>query len=164
MLERLVSLWKLHTREEAGTAWQPVAQSEDFEGGLQTVAKRCRRSYLLAKQRPKRAAKRCDDDPTAPQLVDGVDGPATPNEDRLVVFAVFRVLEAHAGLTAATVPHYQRRASSVGQELEGRFIGKEVAQKMRDQGIELVMRVRKNMKEVARSDFDYALLRKRLLV
>jgi hypothetical protein len=62
------------------------------------------------------------------------------------------------------VPHYQRRASSVGQELEGRFIGKEVAQKMRDQGIELVMRVRKNMKEVARSDFDYALLRKRLLV
>jgi transposase len=44
------------------------------------------------------------------------------------------------------------------------YIGKEFAQKMKDKGIELVTRVRKNMKAVELSDFDRALLGKRSLV
>lgn len=44
------------------------------------------------------------------------------------------------------------------------YIGKEFAQKMKDKGIDIVTRVRKNMKEVVHSDFDRALLRKRALV
>ena len=44
------------------------------------------------------------------------------------------------------------------------YIGKEFVQKMKDKGIDLVTRVRKNMKEVMHSEFDQALLRKRSLV
>jgi transposase len=44
------------------------------------------------------------------------------------------------------------------------YIGKEFARKMKDKGIDVVTRVRKNMKEVVYSDFDQALLRKRSLV
>ena len=44
------------------------------------------------------------------------------------------------------------------------YIGKEFAQKMKDKGIDMVTRVRKNMKEVLHSEFDQALLRKRSLV
>jgi len=44
------------------------------------------------------------------------------------------------------------------------YIGKEFSQKMKDKGIDLVTRVRKNMKEVMHSEFDQALLRKRSLV
>ena len=44
------------------------------------------------------------------------------------------------------------------------YIGKEFAQKMKDKGIDLVTRVRKNMKEVVHSEFDQVLLRKRSLV
>lgn len=44
------------------------------------------------------------------------------------------------------------------------YIGKEFARKMKDKGIDLVTRVRKNMKEVVHSQFDQALLRKRSLV
>ena len=44
------------------------------------------------------------------------------------------------------------------------YIGKEFAQKMKDKGIDVVTRVRKNMKEVVHSEFDQALLRKRSLV
>ena len=44
------------------------------------------------------------------------------------------------------------------------YIGKEFAQKMKDMGINLVTRVRKNMKEVVHSEFDQVLLRKRSLV
>lgn len=44
------------------------------------------------------------------------------------------------------------------------YIGKEFVQKMKNKGIDLVTRVRKNMKEVIHSDFDQALLRKRSLV
>lgn len=44
------------------------------------------------------------------------------------------------------------------------YIGKEFAQKMKDKGVEIITRVRKNMKEVEHSDFDRALLRKRSLV
>lgn len=44
------------------------------------------------------------------------------------------------------------------------YIGKEFAQKMKDKGIDIVTRVRKNMKDVVHSDFDRALLRKRALV
>ena len=43
------------------------------------------------------------------------------------------------------------------------YIGKEFAQKMKDKGIDVVTRVRKNMKEVVHSEFDQALLRKRSL-
>jgi len=41
--------------------------------------------------------------------------------------------------------------------------GKEFARKMKDKGIDVVMRVRKNMKEVVHSEFDQVLLRKRSL-
>ena len=44
------------------------------------------------------------------------------------------------------------------------YIGKEFVQKMKNKGIDLVTRVRKNMKEVMHSEFDQALLRKRSLV
>jgi transposase len=44
------------------------------------------------------------------------------------------------------------------------YIGKEFAQKMKDKGVDIVTRVRKNMKEVVHSEFDQALLRKRSLV
>lgn len=44
------------------------------------------------------------------------------------------------------------------------YIGKEFAQKMKDKGVEVITRVRKNMKEVEHSDFDRALLRKRSLI
>ena len=44
------------------------------------------------------------------------------------------------------------------------YIGKEFAQKMKDKGIDVVTRVRKNMKKVLHSEFDQALLRKRSLV
>ncbi|ABM39386.1 IS982 family transposase [Polaromonas naphthalenivorans] len=44
------------------------------------------------------------------------------------------------------------------------YIGKDFASKMKDKGIEVVTRVRKNMKEVVHSGFDQALLRKRSLV
>ena len=44
------------------------------------------------------------------------------------------------------------------------YIGKEFVQKMKNKGIDLVTRVRKNMKEVIHCDFDQALLRKRSLV
>jgi len=44
------------------------------------------------------------------------------------------------------------------------YIGKEFAQKMKDKGVDIVTRVRKNMKEVIHSEFDQALLRKRSLV
>ncbi|MCX7257976.1 MAG: transposase [Polaromonas sp.] len=44
------------------------------------------------------------------------------------------------------------------------YIGKEFAQKMKDKGVEIITRVRKNMKEVEHSDVDRALLRKRSLV
>lgn len=44
------------------------------------------------------------------------------------------------------------------------YIGKEFAQKMKDKGVDIVTRVRKNMKAVEQSDFDRVLLRKRSLV
>jgi len=44
------------------------------------------------------------------------------------------------------------------------YIGKEFVQKMKDKGIDLVTRVRKNMKTVIHSEFDQVLLRKRSLV
>ncbi len=44
------------------------------------------------------------------------------------------------------------------------YIGKEFSQKMKDNGIDLVTRVRKNMKTVVHSECDQALLRKRSLV
>lgn len=44
------------------------------------------------------------------------------------------------------------------------YIGKEFAQKMKNKGIDLVTRVRKNRKEVMHFEFDQALLRKRSLV
>lgn len=44
------------------------------------------------------------------------------------------------------------------------YIGKALAQKMKDKGVDLVTRVRKNMKAVEHSDFDKVLLRKRSLV
>ena len=44
------------------------------------------------------------------------------------------------------------------------YIGKEFAHKMKDFGLDVVTRVRKNMKEVMHSEFDQALLRKRSLV
>jgi transposase len=44
------------------------------------------------------------------------------------------------------------------------YIGKEFAQKMKDFGVDIVTRARKNMKEVVHSEFDQALLRKRSLV
>jgi len=44
------------------------------------------------------------------------------------------------------------------------YIGKEFARKMKDKGIDLVTRVRKNMKKVVHSEFDQALLRQRSLV
>ena len=44
------------------------------------------------------------------------------------------------------------------------YIGKEFAQKMKDKGIDVVTRVRKNMKKVLHFEFDQALLRKRSLV
>ena len=44
------------------------------------------------------------------------------------------------------------------------YIGKEFAQKMKDKGIDVVTRVRKNMKEIMHSEFDQVLLRKRSLV
>ncbi|MDB5778912.1 MAG: transposase, family [Polaromonas sp.] len=44
------------------------------------------------------------------------------------------------------------------------YIGKEFAQKMKDKGVDIVTRVRKNMKEVVHSEFDQVLLRKRSLV
>ena len=44
------------------------------------------------------------------------------------------------------------------------YIGKEFVQKMKDKGIDVVTRVRKNMKEVMHSEFDRMLLRKRSLV
>lgn len=44
------------------------------------------------------------------------------------------------------------------------YIGKEFAQKMKDKGMDVVTRVRKNMKEIVHSEFDQALLRKRSLV
>ena len=43
------------------------------------------------------------------------------------------------------------------------YIGKEFARQMKDKGLDVVTRVRKNMKKVARSGFDQALLRKRSL-
>ena len=44
------------------------------------------------------------------------------------------------------------------------YIGKEFAQKMKDFGLDVVTRVRKNMKKIAHSEFDRVLLRKRSLV
>ena len=44
------------------------------------------------------------------------------------------------------------------------YIGRDFVQKMKDKGIAIVTRVRKNMKEVVHSDFNQALLRKRVLV
>ncbi|MDB5741914.1 MAG: transposase, family, partial [Polaromonas sp.] len=44
------------------------------------------------------------------------------------------------------------------------YIGKEFAQKIKDLGLDLVTRVRKNMLKVLHSEFDQALLRKRSLV
>jgi transposase len=44
------------------------------------------------------------------------------------------------------------------------YIGKNFARKMKDKGVDVVTRVRKNMKEVMHSEFDQALLRKRALV
>jgi len=44
------------------------------------------------------------------------------------------------------------------------YIGKDFARKMKGKGIDVVTRVRKNMKEVVHSGFDQALLRKRSLV
>ena len=44
------------------------------------------------------------------------------------------------------------------------YIGKEFACKMKDFGLDVVTRVRKNMKEVMHCEFDQALLRKRSLV
>jgi transposase len=44
------------------------------------------------------------------------------------------------------------------------YIGKDFARKMKDKGIEVLTRVRKNMKEVVHSKFDQALLRKRSVV
>lgn len=44
------------------------------------------------------------------------------------------------------------------------YIGKEFVHKMKDKGIDIVTRVRKNMKAVVHSEFDQALLRKRSLV
>jgi transposase len=44
------------------------------------------------------------------------------------------------------------------------YVGKEFAHKMKDKGIDLVTRVRKNMKAVVHSEFDQVLLRKRSLV
>ena len=44
------------------------------------------------------------------------------------------------------------------------YVGKEFAQQMKDFGLDLVTRVRKNMKAVIHSEFDQVLLRKRSLV
>ena len=44
------------------------------------------------------------------------------------------------------------------------YIGKEFAQKMKDFWLDVVTRVRKNMKKIAHSEFDRVLLRKRSLV
>lgn len=44
------------------------------------------------------------------------------------------------------------------------YIGKDFARKMKDKGIEVLTRVRKNMLEVVHSEFDKALLRKRSVV
>ena len=44
------------------------------------------------------------------------------------------------------------------------YIGKEFARQMKNKGLDVVTRVRKNMKEVVHSRFDQALLRKRSLV
>ncbi|WP_349283072.1 transposase [Polaromonas hydrogenivorans] len=44
------------------------------------------------------------------------------------------------------------------------YVGKEFSHKMKDKGIDLVTRVRKNMKAVVHSEFDQVLLRKRSLV
>jgi len=44
------------------------------------------------------------------------------------------------------------------------YVGKEFVHKMKDKGIDLVTRVRKNMKAVVHSEFDRVLLRKRSLV
>ena len=41
------------------------------------------------------------------------------------------------------------------------YIGKEFAQKMKDFGLDIVTRVRKNMKKIVHSEFDRVLLRKR---
>ena len=44
------------------------------------------------------------------------------------------------------------------------YIGKESARKMKDQDIDVVTRVHKNMKKIVHSEFDRVLLRKRSLV
>ena len=44
------------------------------------------------------------------------------------------------------------------------YIGKEFARQMKEKSLDVVTRVRKNMKEVVHSGFDQALLRKRSLV
>ncbi len=44
------------------------------------------------------------------------------------------------------------------------YIGKDFARTMKDKNIDVVTRVRKNMKEVVHCEFDQALLRKRSLV
>ena len=42
------------------------------------------------------------------------------------------------------------------------YIGKEFARKMKDKGLDVVTRVRKNMKKIVHSEFDQVLLRQAL--
>jgi transposase len=44
------------------------------------------------------------------------------------------------------------------------YISKELAQKLRESGVELVTKIKRNMKEVKRSDFDKAILKQRSLI
>jgi hypothetical protein len=56
------------------------------------------------------------------------------------------------------------QAPAARHEVDKGYIGKEFVLKIEDLGLDLVTRVRKNMKEVVHSEFDQALLRKRALV
>ena len=47
---------------------------------------------------------------------------------------------------------------------KGYIVGKEFAQKMKGKGIDVVTRVRKNMKKIVHSEFDWMLPRKRSLL
>ena len=64
----------------------------------------------------------------------------------------------------------RKRLLSIASSLFGKlyadkgYIGKEFARQMKNKGLDVVTRVRKNMKEVVHSRFDQALLRKRSLV
>jgi predicted amino acid racemase len=61
-------------------------------------------------------------------------------------------------------PMVNFRSATIKLYADKGCIGKDFARKMKDKGIEVLTRVRKNMKEVTHSEFDQALLRKRSVV